>query len=117
MPTDPKGLQWGVSERRPSEETLLASHARVTEPAPRPPREAPRPQVWARPLALAPASPRFYSALRRHPRVPQVTGDGSLGSSTGPLRSSARAAWEARPAPAASFTSLGAFQGNARMLI
>lgn len=84
---------------------------------PAPLREAPRPQVWARPLALAPASPRFYSALRRHPRVPQVTGDGSLGSSTGPLRSSARAAWEARPAPAASFTSLGAFQGNARMLI
>lgn len=84
---------------------------------PAPHREAPRPQVWARPLALAPASPRFYSALRRHPRVPQVTGDGSLGSSTGPLCSSARAAWEARPAPAASFTSLGAFQGNARMLI
>lgn len=61
------------------------------------------------PLREAPASPRFHSA--------RVTGDGSLGSGTEPVSGSALAAWEARPAPAASFTGLGDWQGDASMLI
>lgn len=74
-------------------------------------------QVWAHPL---PPGAHFFAFLfcSASPlQVSQVTGDSSQGSGTEPISCSALAAWEARLALAATFTSLGDFQGNASMLI
>lgn len=76
-----------------------------------------RSQVWALPSHAVPLSLHFHSALLHRLQVSQVTGDGSQGPDVKPISSSALTALEAQPVLAASFTSLGDFQGNSSMLI